>query len=45
MKRVNAENEFFNGTVDDGTGKIIGPLSMTCDPEKSGGSSAPCSSK
>lgn len=34
MKRVNAENEFFNGTVDDGTGKIIGPLSMTCDPEK-----------
>ena len=34
MKRVNAENEFFNGTVDDGNGKIIGPLSMTSDPEK-----------
>ena len=34
MKRVNAENEFFNGAVDDGTGKVIGPLSATVDPEK-----------
>ncbi len=34
MKRVNAENEFFNGAVDDGDGKIIGPLSKTVDPEK-----------
>lgn len=34
MKRVNAANEFFNGTVDDGNGRIIGPLSRTTDPEK-----------
>ncbi|MGN1095437.1 MAG: glutamine-hydrolyzing GMP synthase [Eubacteriales bacterium] len=33
MLRVNAAEEFFNGTVDDGHGNIIGPLSKTCDPE------------
>lgn len=33
MKRVNAAEEFFFGTVDDGTGTKIGPLAETCDPE------------
>ncbi len=33
MLRVNAAEEFFEGTVDDGKGNIIGPLSKTCDPE------------
>lgn len=31
--RMNAAEEFFEGTVDDGHGNIIGPLSKTCDPE------------
>lgn len=34
MKRVNAASEFFNGTINDGNGRIIGPLSRTTDPEK-----------
>ncbi len=33
MKRVNAENEFFYGRVDDGSGEIIGPLAEAIDPE------------
>ena len=33
MLRMNAAEEFFNSTVDDGNGNIIGPLSRTCDPE------------
>lgn len=33
MKRVNAEDEFFHGLVNDGSGNIIGPLSDVCDPE------------
>ena len=33
MLRLNAAEEFFNGTVDDGHGNEIGPISKTCDPE------------
>ena len=35
MKRVNAENEFFNEKIDPlGDGNLLGPLCETCDPEK-----------
>ncbi len=34
LKRVNAMNTFFNEKIDIGDGKILGPLSKTCDPEQ-----------